>query len=307
MSRFQALLSSDAPVMTVELPPLNTVDPEAVARQVEPVLGFADAINVVDNSAARPHPSPVAVAALVKRHGGEPIMHLTCRDRNRLALQSELLGAAMLGVENLLCLTGDDVSAGDEPEAKRVFDLDSPQLLALGRLLNSGHYLSGRKLDQPPDFFLGAAENPGAPPHEYRADRALKKARAGASFFQLQIVFEMELLRRFMARAVRNGLTRSAAVLPTICVPRSAAGFRFVRDKVPGVSVPRSLIGRIEPYPAASQPEACLEIAVELAEATLALPGVRGLHVVSFQGPGAIRSLREVVDRSRPREPVPVA
>lgn len=300
MSSFATLLESSQPVMTVELPALNTVDPAAVQRQVEPLLGVADALNVVDNSAARAHPTALAVAAGVVRAGGEPIMHLTCRDRNRLALQADLLGAAMLGVRNILCLTGDDVTAGDEPQAKRVFDLDSPQLLALARGLAGGRYLSGRELDRAPDFFLGAAENPGAPPYQYRADRALLKARAGARFFQLQLGFALDPLRGFLERAASNGLLGRAHLLASVCVPKSAAGLRYMRDQVPGVVVPEALIERVERYPKAGQAAVCLEYALEWSQAALALPGVRGLHVISFQGPAAAVALRQVVDQAWP-------
>lgn len=300
MSRFAALLESNRPVMTVELPPLNTVDGTAVERQVAPLLGVADALNVIDNSAARAHPSALAVAAGVLRAGGEPIMHLTCRDRNRLALEADLLGAAMLGVENVLCLTGDDVSAGDEPQAKRVFDLDSPQLLALARGLAGGRYLSNRRLERAPSFFLGAAENPGAPPYQYRADRTLLKVRAGARFFQLQISFDLARISSFMAHAATNGLAHRAHLLASVCVPKSASGLRFIRDHVPGVAVPEALIERIDRYPRVDQALACLEVAQEWSQAALAVPGIRGLHVISFQGPGAAVALRQIVDRAWP-------
>lgn len=299
MSRLATLLEGRGPVMTVELPALNTADADSVLRAVDPLLPIADAINVSDNSAGRAHPSPVATAGLVVRAGGEPIMHLTCRDRNRLALESEILGGALLGVENVLCLTGDDVTAGDEPEAKRVFDLDAPQLLALARGLSRGHYLSGRRLERPPQLYLGASENPAAPPFAYRADRALKKVEAGASFFQLQIVFELDRLERFLERAHENGLARRAHLLATVSIARSADGLRFLRDKVPGVVVPGELIQRVDRLPGSAQPAECLETALEFAESALALPDIRGLHVVSFQPAEAATTLREVVDRSR--------
>ena len=149
-------------------------------------------------------------------------MQLVCRDRNRLALQAEIAGAALHGIENICCLTGDDVTAGDEPEARRVFDLDSIQLLAVAETMRNGRYLSGRKLDPPPHLFLGAVENPQAPPLDHRVDRALKKVRAGARFLQLQVVFDLEPLARFMVEAVAEGARRARGD-PAVDLPRALA------------------------------------------------------------------------------------
>src|SRR5207302_7545950 len=140
--------------------------------QLEPMRPFVDAFNATDNPAAHAHCSPLAVSIGLQQVGAEPVMQLVCRDRNRLALESELMGAAMYGIENVCCLTGDDVTAGDEPEAQRVFDLDGPQLIALTKALHDGRYLSGRPIDRPPHFFVGAVENPGTPPFAYRVRRA---------------------------------------------------------------------------------------------------------------------------------------
>jgi methylenetetrahydrofolate reductase (NADPH) len=299
MSRLGRLLERGRRVLTIELPPFDTVDADVVTKSIEELRPFADAINVVDNSAARAHPSSVAVAALARQAGAEPVLHLTCRDRNRLALQSELLGAALLGVENVLCLTGDDVSAGDEPEAKRVFDLDSPQLLALATILNEGKTLSARRLSEPPQFFLGAAENPYAPPFEARAERAVTKARAGARFFQLQVGFEIRRLARFLERAEAIGLLPGAHMLATVCVVRSARGLRFLQDRVPGVFVPDYVLESVERLAEREQAPACLELALDVATSALSLPGVAGLHLVSFQGASAAAELRALVDAAR--------
>jgi methylenetetrahydrofolate reductase (NADH) len=181
------------------------------------------------------------------------------------------------------------VSAGDEPEARRVFDLDSPQLLATARSIASGRYLGGRAVEPPPHLFLGAVENPGAPPFEYRAQRALKKARAGARFLQLQICFAPRLLEDFMAEAVRLGVTERASILPSITILRSARALRFIDEKVPGISVPPGAIARVEA--AADQQEACFDLAYELARHAMAQPGVRGLHFISFRKDAGIAAL----------------
>jgi methylenetetrahydrofolate reductase (NADPH) len=219
----------------------------------------------------------------------EPIMQLVCRDRNRLALQADIAGAALHGIENLCCLTGDDVTAGDEPEARRVFDLDSIQLIAVAESMRHGRYLSGRKLDPPPQLFVGAVENPQAPPTDYRVDRALKKVRAGARFLQLQVAFELGHLEAFMREAVAKGLADRAAILPSICLVRSPNALRFIDEKVPGISVPPEVIERCEHAP---DPEAeCFEVACELADAARSLRGVRGLHLISFRKEAGIARL----------------
>ena len=181
-------------------------------------------MNATDNTAAHAHASPLAVAIALQQLGMEPVMQLVCRDRNRLALEAEIAGAALHGIENICCLTGDDVTAGDEPEARRVFDLDSIQLLATAHAMRNGTYLSGRKIDPAPRLFLGAVENPQAPPQGYRVDRALKKVRAGAQFLQLQVGFELGPLERFMARGGREragGAGRRSCPRFASCVPRS--------------------------------------------------------------------------------------
>lgn len=289
MSQLEQRIAAGTFVVTAELLTIDTGGLDAVRERFEPFEPWVDAVNATDNTAAHAHASPVAVAIALSLCGVEPVMQLVCRDRNRLALEADIVGGALHGVENLLCLTGDDVTAGDEPEARRVFDLDSIQLLQTARALAGGRYLSGRRLDPAPHLFLGAAENPGAPPYDYRVDRALKKVRAGARFFQLQVCFEHQHLDRFMAQAVASGLATSAAILPSICLVRSPSALRFIDAKVPGISVPAAMIERVER--AANQEEACFELAVEITERTLALPGIAGVHLISFRREAGIARL----------------
>ena len=260
-----------------------------VRRHLAPMRPYVDAYNATDNPAAHAHCSPLAVAIGLRQAGVEPIMQLVCRDRNRLALESELAGAAMHGIQNISCLTGDDVTAGDEPETKRVFDLDSIQLIALTRSLARGHYLSGRPLTPAPAFFTGAVENPSAPPLAYRVRRAAKKAMAGARFLQLQLCFRPELLKDFMAVAHESGLSERLAIIPSICILRSVGGMRFVADNVPGIDVPRATVARVQT--AADAEEACFEIAYELARHAMDQPGVAGLHFISFRKDAGIAAL----------------
>jgi methylenetetrahydrofolate reductase (NADPH) len=282
MSRLEDAIAAGRFVVTAEL---LTVDTDGVYEKFAPYEDYVDAVNATDNTSAHAHASPLAVAIALKQLGMEPVMQLTCRDRNRLALEAELAGAALHGIENICCLTGDDVTAGDEPEARRVFDLDSIQLLALGRTMMNGTYLSGRKIDPAPHFFLGAVENAGAPPYDHRVDRALKKVRAGARFLQLQVSFRPEQLEAF----VQERLASQCALLPSICLVRSPKALRYIDEHVPGIEVPAAIIERCEN---AADPEAeCFEVACELAEHARSLPGVAGLHLISFRREAGIARL----------------
>ena len=289
MSRLEDALAAGRFVVTAELLTVNAGGLDAVQERFEPFAEFVDATNATDNTAAHAHASPLAVAIALKQLGMEPVMQLTCRDRNRLALEAELAGAALQGIENICCLTGDDVTAGDEPEARRVFDLDSIQLLALGETMRRGTYLSGRKIDPAPRLFLGAVENPAAPPYDYRVDRALKKVRAGARFLQLQVSFQPERLAAFMQEAVAKGLDTQCAVIPSICLVRSPSALRYMDEHVPGITVPQETIERCER--AADTEAECFDVACELAEHARSLPGVAGLHLISFRKEAGIARL----------------
>lgn len=289
MSHLERKLNDGAFVVTAELPVIDGGGHAELQRQLEPMRPFVDAFNATDNPAAHAHVSPLAVAIGLQELGAEPIMQLVCRDRNRLALEADLMGAAMYGIENVSCLTGDDVSAGDEPEARRVFDLDSIQLVALARTLDRGHYLSGREIHPQPHFFVGAVENPSAPPLDFRVRRAAKKALAGARFLQLQLCYRTELLERFMRTAHDIGLTERIALIPSIGILRSVGGMRFVAANVPGIDVPLETVRRVEQ--AADAEDECFEIAYELAAHALAQPGVAGLHFISFRKDAGIAKL----------------
>jgi methylenetetrahydrofolate reductase (NADPH) len=289
MSLLERKLQAGEFVVTAEMPVIDGAGQADVLRHLEPMHEFVDAFNATDNPSAHAHCSPLAVAIGLRQAGAEPIMQLVCRDRNRLALQSDLVGAAMHGIENISCLTGDDVTAGDEPEARRVFDVDGVQLVSIVRSLASGHYLSGRPLVPVPHFFAGAVENPSAPPLDYRVRRAAKKALAGARFLQLQLCYRIELLERFMHEAHEIGLTERIAMIPSICILRTVGGMRFVASGVPGIDVPPDTVRRVEQ--AADAEEACFDIAYELASHAMSLPGVAGLHFISFRKDAGIAAL----------------
>jgi methylenetetrahydrofolate reductase (NADPH) len=289
MSNLERKLAAREFVVTAELPVIDSGGQPEIMRQLAPMRAFVDAFNATDNPSGHAHASSLATSIGLLQCGVEPVMQLACRDRNRLALEADIVGASMHGIENLCCMTGDDVTAGDEPEAKRVFDLDSPQLITLARTLTHGRYLSGRRLEPAPHLFVGAVENPGAPPYEVRVRRAAKKALAGARFLQLQICYRPALLERFMTAAVDTGLSERVAIIPSVCILRTIGGLRFVATKVPGIDVPPETIARVEN--AADQQAECFELAYELAAHALAQPGVAGLHFISFRKDAGIAKL----------------
>lgn len=300
MSRLEDTLRAGRLAITAELPAIDGGGIPEVERRLEPLRDWVDAVNVTDNTAAHAHASPLAVSIAVLGAGVEPVMQLVCRDRNRLALQSEIVGAAMHGVENICCLTGDDVTAGDEPDAQRVFDLGGPELVATAQTLREGRYLSGRTLAPAPHLFIGAVETAATPPFGPRVERALGKADAGARFLQLQIGFVPEHLESFMAGAVARGLSERAALMPSISILRSARALRFLDERVPGVEVPAELIARVER--SADPEEECFELACELASHALSLRGVAGLHLISFRPDGRVRELCERLGIAPARE-----
>jgi methylenetetrahydrofolate reductase (NADPH) len=275
--------------VTAELETTDSADPASVHRLADEIRGHVDAVNCTDNSAAHPHISALAAARLLIDRGVEAIVQLACRDRNRLALQADILGAAALGVRNIVCMTGDDVSAGDHPEAKPIYDLDALHLLRIARIMRDrGTYLSGRALSEPPNVLIGAVENPFAPPHDYRPMRLGKKIEAGAEFIQTQICFNVERLRLFMARTAELGLLDHVWILGGVFVPRSARAVRYLRDRVPGIDVPEDVLRRIETVPADRQAEEGVRMALELVEQIRTIPGIGGIHLMSINNLDAI-------------------
>lgn len=302
-SRLEKLLRSGEFVLTAELGTSDSADPAGIHASALALRGAVDAVNCTDNPGANVHLSPLAAARLLLDAGVEPIMQLTCRDRNRLALQSDLLGAAALGVRNVLLMSGDDVRAGDHPEAKPVYEIDSLQLVRIARIMrDQGTYLSGRKLDPAPSFFIGAVENPFAPPFDFRPHRLAKKIEAGAQFIQTQLVFNLPRFREFMARVVELGLHRQAFILASVGVPRSARAARFMQRHVPGLDVPDEVVTRLERAGAAGQETEGLSIAAELAARIREIPGVSGLHLIAIKWEeGVIRLIeRAALPRRQP-------
>lgn len=293
-SRLEALLKAGHFVVTSELSAVDSADPQAVAGAARHLAGAVDAVNCTDNSAAHVHISPVAAGHLLVDAGMDPIVQFTCRDRNRLALQADIVGAAALGIRNIECMTGDDVTAGDHPEARSLYDLDALHLLRTAtELRDRGTYLSGRSLEAPPRFFLGAVENPFAPPHDFRPHRTLKKVEAGAEFFQLQLAFNLRRLGEFMARITDLGIQERAAVIPSVYVARSARSLRYLRDQVPGIDVPDDVLARVERVPEDRQAAEGIRLATELVAAVRELPGAAGVHVIAIKWEEAVSQVVE--------------
>ena len=291
-SRLERVLHAGLFAVTAELNPPDTADPQAVYEAALVLAEVADGINATDASGANVHMSSLGVCALLLRAGYEAVMQMSCRDRNRIALQGDLLGAAALGVRNVLCLTGDDVTAGDQPEARRVFDFDSMQLLRTARIMrDKGVLLSGRTIDVPPKLFLGAAENPFAPPLDWRPIRMAKKIEAGADFFQTQYVYDVEVFRRFMARVRDQGLHEKAYILAGVGPFRSPKAAEFMRRKVPGVHVPDGVIERLKKTPKDRWQEEGMQICVEIIEQVRGIEGVAGVHVMAYRQEEAVAEI----------------
>jgi methylenetetrahydrofolate reductase (NADPH) len=283
-SRLERVLRSGRFAVTAELNPPDSADPQAVYDRALVLASVCDAINATDASGANVHMSSVGVCALLTRAGYEPVLQVSCRDRNRIAIQGDLLGAAAMGVRNVLCLTGDGVQAGDQPEAKPVFDLDSISLLRTARILrDDAQFLSGRPLEDVPRLFLGAVENPFVPPFEERARRLAKKITAGAEFVQTQYCFDVARLEAFMRRARDLGLTDRAAILVGVGPLRSVHAALWMREHVPGVVIPDAVIERLRGAPKGRVGDEGKRICVEMIQQVRGVEGVRGVHVMAYR------------------------
>ncbi len=290
MSRLGELLDrGDELIITGEAPVIDggtLADYEAKLQELAP---WCDAMNATDNTAAHAHASNVAMAIAMQRVGVEPILQVVCRDKNRIAQQADIMGAALHGVENICCLTGDDVTAGDESEARRVFDLDGPQLIRLANSLKEGRYLSGRSVGTPPPLVIGAVENAGTHPLDYRAQRAAKKILAGARFLQLQICYHPDRLEGFVKALHENGFAEKCAILPSVVAVKGAGPLKFMHNSVPGIDVPAEVISRVAD--AETPAEEAYQLVLEQCQHALSLPGVRGLHLTDFRKDGSMARL----------------
>jgi len=282
LGTFENACRSGRRVVTVEVAPPDSADPHALLARAAKFAGLVDAINITDGAGGNCHMSSVAASAILAAHDYAPVYQIACRDRNRIAIQGDILGAAALGVKNILCLTGDDVSQGDHPQAKPVFDLDAVSLLHVARgMCDQGEYASGRKLETPPDFFIGATANPFVPPYLDRIANLEKKIVAGARFIQTQFCFDVETFDDFMREVRRRELHRRAHIIVGVGTMGSAKALKWMAEHVPGVHVPSALIDRIGK--AKDQKHAAKLICLETIDALLGIDGVAGIHVMGHK------------------------
>jgi 5,10-methylenetetrahydrofolate reductase len=281
-SRLERILRRGEFAVTAELNPPDSAEPQEVYDRAEIFEGWVDGINATDGSGANCHMSSVGICALLTRMGYSPVLQISCRDRNRIAIQGDVLGAAAMGVGNMLCLTGDGVQAGDQPGAKPVFDFDCMSLLEAIRVMRDEHrFLSGRKITTPPKVFLGAAINPFAPPYDFRPLRLVKKIAAGAQFVQSQYCYDVPMLRQYMDRVRDLGLHEQCFILVGVGPLASPKAARWIRSNVPGVHIPDSVIARLEgaENPKQEGKQLCIDIIREVQD----IEGVAGVHVMAYR------------------------
>ena len=301
---FAERLAAGTFALTAEIVPPVSCDPEDLLATALPLRGLADAVNLTDGAGAHAHMGVTAAAALLIGAGIEPILQLACRDRNRIALQAELMGAAALGVRNLLLLRGDDPSAGDQPETRAVFDLDSRRLIETARAIrDEGRLPPGTRVGGAAPFFIGAADMPIDPPPGWRPESLQAKIAAGTDFVQTQICMDVEMLRRYASRLLAAGVLSASRpgrvpgrvfLLVGVTPPRSARSVRWMRHHLPGTVFADAIVARLEqaPDPADEGRRICIETIAELAR----IPGIAGAHVMA---PGNDAAIVDVIAAAR--------
>ncbi|MDR2340392.1 MAG: methylenetetrahydrofolate reductase [Deltaproteobacteria bacterium] len=282
-SKLEKVLASGAFAVTGELGPPRNAKAKEVEDKAKFLLGNVDSVNVTDNQTAVVRMSSLAASLIAQKQGLEANMQMVCRDRNRIAMQSDILGAAALGINNLLILSGDHQTFGDHPDAKNVYDLDSINLIrALRNMRDEGRLMSGQEIpeDARPRLFIGAAYNPFADPQDYRVLRAKKKVDAGVDFMQSQCIYDMDRFRKFMAKAVDMGLTEKAYFLAGVTPLKSLGMARYMKNNVPGITMPDSYIERLKGVPKERQASEGIRMACEQIDEFKETKGVSGVHLM---------------------------
>jgi methylenetetrahydrofolate reductase (NADPH) len=294
--RLRRRLESGRFAVTAEIRPPRSADIDTIRRSALSVAGWVDAVNITDNQSSFVRLSSFAGSLVAMAAGVEPVMQLTCRDRNRIALQSDLLSAGAMGIPNVLLLTGDHPRFGDHADAKPVFDLDSVQLVWTARTMREQRrLLSGRELDPAPDWFIGAVENPFSPPVDFRAARLGKKVAAGAQFIQTQFVFDVPAFAQWMAEVRDLGLHRRCHVLAGVGPIRSLKALEHMQRNVPGVHIPDELARRLRGVPADRVEDEALTLCAEMIQRIREIPAVAGVHVMAI---GFEQGIPEVLSRA---------
>lgn len=295
-SNLEKVLAAGHFAVTAECGPPRGADADEVREKVELVKGNVDACNVTDNQTSVVRMSSLAGCLLLKEAGVEPLMQMVTRDRNRIALQSDVLGASALGVRNLLCLSGDHQTFGDDPQAKNVHDIDSIQLLDLIRMMrDEGTFPSGKELKGRPRMFLGCAVNPFADPYQIRVPRLALKIKAGASFVQTQCIFNMEKFKQYMADVRNRGLHEQVAILAGVTPFKSAGMAKFMKKNVAGMDIPDEVVKRIAAKDKKEQAKEGITMAVEMIQELREVEGVAGVHIMAIEWE---RKVHEIADRA---------
>jgi methylenetetrahydrofolate reductase (NADPH) len=283
-SNLEKVLEAGHFAVTGELGPPRGANLQAIKDKASHLKGMVDAVNVTDNQTAVVRMASWAVSLVLKEMGMEPNYQMVCRDRNRLAMQSDILGAAALGISTMLCLSGDHPSFGDHPQAANVHDIDSiQQIQMVTNMRDQGRFQGGAEIDTPPRLFVGAAANPFGDPFELRVLRLGKKVAAGADFIQTQCIYNMERFAEYMRQAVDMGLTEKTKVLAGVTPLKSAGMARYMAKKVPGMDVPDEVVKRIADQPKDKQAEEGIKLLCEQIEQLREMPGVAGIHLMAIE------------------------
>ena len=283
-SRLEQILNAGQFAVTSECGPPRGAEPGVIRKKGELLKGSVDAINVTDNQTSVVRMSSIAACVILKAMGFDPIVQMVTRDRNRIALQSDILGAAALGMNNLLCLSGDHQTFGDDPQAKNVFDLDSIQLIQLvKRMRDEGMFPSGKKIEGPPKMFIGAAENPFAEPLDIRPLRLAKKVDAGVDFIQTQCIYNLDRFEKFMDEVRNLGLHKEVKILAGVTPLKSAGMAKFMKKNVAGMDIPDAVIKRLADAPKEEQSAVGIEVCVESIRRLRQVEGIAGVHVMAIE------------------------
>src|SRR5512136_2002040 len=283
-SNVEKILKSGNFAVTGECGPPRAADAEVVRKKGAHLKEYVDAVNVTDNQTSVVRMSSFSASLVLKEMGFDPVMQMVCRDRNRIAIQSDILGAAALGINNLVCLSGDHQKFGDHPKAKNVFDIDSVQLInTVKTMRDDGKFLGGEEVKGKPVLFIGAAENPFADPFEIRAARLGKKVKAGCQFIQTQCVYNLDRFEKWMQMVRDRGLHERCAIFGGVTPFKSVGMARYMKNQVPGMDVPDGMIERLKAVPKEKQSEEGIKICVETIQRLKEVPGVRGIHIMAIE------------------------
>lgn len=283
-SNLEKILKAGHFAFTGEVGPPRGANVEAVRKKAGYLKDKVDMVNITDNQTAMVRMSSWAAAMIVLEEGLEPNYQMVCRDRNRLAMQSDILGAYAHGIRNMLCLSGDHQQFGDHPQAKGVFDIDSMQLISMvKKMRDEGKFLGGADIDTPPKIFIGAAANPFADPFEWRVYRLAKKVQAGADFIQTQCIYNMEKMREWIKQANDMGLTEKTYILAGVTPMKSLGMAKYMKSKVPGMDVPDEIIKRLQGVEKKKQADEGIKIACEQIEEFKETKGIAGVHLMAIE------------------------